>query len=322
MRSRRYALFLAVGYAALAALYIVVSSRIAADMAGSVEELKRIETLKGVLFVTVTALAVFFGAWAMMSRLERADDQIRRRDAAILMNDRRMFAGLLAATTAHDANNVLMGVIADLQSLRGALGDEPKVARVSAAMEKLVGLNRRLLDVVRQGRGGDPTDVHLMTEIKAAIESVRAHLQARGCEVNLTGDEGITLRSHPLLLHQITTNLVVNAAEAMLALGRVDVTVTRSGPDAVIEVNDSGPGVPEERRAGLFDALQTTKPGGSGLGLFSVKACATALGGTAEVTSSSLGGACFRVRIPLSGPGRNGNTAPAPAPRAAPAVGV
>lgn len=313
MRSRSYALLLAGGYALLAAIYIVVSSSLAANMSASVEQLRRIETLKGVLYVVVTAFAVFIGAWVIMSRLERAHSEIRRRDGVILASDRRVFAGLLAATTAHDANNVLMGVIADLEELTQAFGVDPRVERLGAATERLIALNRRLMDTVRQGREGEATEVQLLREIRASIDSIRSHLLVRGCDIRVSGDDQVTLRTHPLLVHQIVTNLVVNAAEATKNRGRIDVKLGSEGGYAVIEVHDDGPGVPEPRRAGLFDALTSTKSDGSGLGLFSVKSCAAALGGTAEITNSPLGGACFRVRLPLELLTHAASTAPLPA---------
>jgi two-component system nitrogen regulation sensor histidine kinase NtrY len=76
-----------------------------------------------------------------------------------------------------------------------------------------------------------------------------------------------------------------------------------------------------ERRERIFEALETTKLDGSGLGLFSVKSCVTALGGTVEVGDSPLGGARFRVHLPEAR--RNAVDARAPArpdPAAATAV--
>jgi signal transduction histidine kinase len=60
-------------------------------------------------------------------------------------------------------------------------------------------------------------------------------------------------------------------------------------------VHDSGPGVPAERRQQVFEPLYTTKPNGLGLGLVSVKAAAKLHKGRAEVDTSPLGGACFRM---------------------------
>jgi signal transduction histidine kinase len=299
VRSWRYALSLAAGYAAVASLYIVISSALAANVSGSVEELRRIETIKGVIYVTVTALAVLIGAWIAMSRLERAHEEIRRRDAAILTGERKVLAGLLAATTAHDANNVLIGAIHDLETLKQSRGDDPEVKRLALSVDRLVSLNHRLMETVRQGRSGETRELNLLREVRASIEAIRSHQHVRGCSVRTSGPEDLVLTAHPLLVHQIVVNLVVNAAEATEGRGRIDVILRRIGSDALIEVHDDGPGVAAERRAGLFDALETSKPGGTGLGLFSVKACAGALGGAAEVTVSPLGGACFSVRFPL-----------------------
>ena len=319
VRSRGYALLLAGGYALLATLYIVVSSRLAASMSGSVEELRRIETMKGVLFVTVTALAAFFLAWAALRRLERAHSELRRREITILASDRRVFAGLLAATTAHDANNVLMGVIADIEDLPRVLSADPRVERLGTAIDRLITLNRRLMDTVRQGREGEATEVQLLREIRASIDSIRGHMLLRDCDLRVSGNDRLTLHTHPLLVHQIVTNLVINAAEATQSHGRIDVMLKEDRGYALIEVHDDGRGIPEARRPDLFTALQSTKPDGTGLGLFSVKSCAAALGGTAEVTASPLGGACFQVRLPLEMLAHAATSAPLPALPWAPA---
>jgi signal transduction histidine kinase len=89
--------------------------------------------------------------------------------------------------------------------------------------------------------------------------------------------------------------------------------VSRDATHARIAVHDNGPGVAVERRAGLFDALVTTKPNGTGLGLFSVKACATALGGRVDVGDSPLGGAVFSIVLPVeASPSQAGTLLPVP----------
>lgn len=301
MRSTRYAVILASGYALLAGGYIVFSSSIAAHASASVEDLRRIEVVKGVVFVAVTAAAVFFGAWAALSRLERADAELLRRDHALLANERRIFAGLMAASTAHDANNVLVGVIGDLHELSGALGGgHPQLHRLRTAVERLIALNRRLLSTVRQGTASTLQDLDLAREVEETVSALRSHRELRERNLRLRTGGECRMRTHPLLVHQILTNLVVNAGEATREGGTVEVRLERRGGEATIEVHDDGPGVPAARREGLFDALETTKADGSGLGLFSVKACASALGGAVAVEDSPLGGACFRVRLPIA----------------------
>ena len=96
----------------------------------------------------------------------------------------------------------------------------------------------------------------------------------------------------------MVSNLVLNAGEAANGRGTIEVATAEQGDEVLIEVHDDGPGVAKERRATLFDNLATTKATGTGLGLFSVRACAQGLGGSVEVGESPLGGALFRVRLP------------------------
>ncbi|MFI5372092.1 MAG: sensor histidine kinase [Candidatus Eisenbacteria bacterium] len=300
MRSNRYAFVVAVGYALLATAWILVSSTLAKRASASVEQLEQLELIKGVAYVLVTALAVFFGTRGALSRLERSDERLRRRDAALLANERRVFAGHMAASIAHDANNVLQGVIMDLDSLRRAIGDDQKLRRLGESVERLIALNRRLVGTVRLGRGGQEESIDLAAAVREAIELSASHQHMRGCRVHYQPQGEFPIRTHPFLVHQIVTNLVVNACEATRARGRVEVRLERADGRVVLEVHDDGPGVPVERRTGIFDSLETTKEEGSGLGLFSVRACASALGGSVEVGDSPLGGACFRVSLPVT----------------------
>lgn len=322
-RSTRYAALLALGYTVLAAVYIVVSSGIAAQISADVEQLKTIETFKGVLYVAVTAVAIFLGARFAFGRLERLHGHLLARDRAIVENERRVFAGLIAGTIAHDANNVLVAVIADLEALRRSRpDDDPTMNRLRLSVERLVALNQRLLVTARRGRATKPEDVDLVPTIEETLAVARSHGQVRGCGLEFVRSGPVRLHTHGLLVQQIVSNLVVNAAEATHGRGRIEVRLTDSPSEVVLEVHDDGPGVPAERRERIFDSLESTKPDGSGLGLFSVRSCASALGGTVEVGDSPLGGACFRVRLSelpraaanAGGPGARAPGPPVPAP--------
>jgi signal transduction histidine kinase len=118
--------------------------------------------------------------------------------------------------------------------------------------------------------------------------------------VEVTDDGPMTLLAHEILLSQIVGNLVVNAAQASRDRGTIWVHVGAQGDEAVVEVHDAGPGIPEAKRATVFEALESTKADGNGMGLFSVKACTLGLGGRVEVAGSPRGGACFRVWLPVA----------------------
>jgi signal transduction histidine kinase len=301
-KSARYAAAVALGYALLAGAYIVVSSSLAAGASHSVEEMRRIETVKGIVFVVVTGGLVFAGAWAALRRLERDARELVRRERALIAAEGRVFAGLIASTVAHDANNVLTAVLLDVEELSNHEGERERkrATRLRGAVERLVELNRRLMSASRLGVQRDVQRIELLDAVQRSVTAIRTHAHLRTCKLDVRGDGEVAVAANPMLVDQIVTNLVLNAAEATGGRGQVDVHVLRNDREAVVEVHDDGPGVPAERRDGLFDALATTKPSGNGLGLFSVKACARSFGGYVEVGDSPLGGALFRVRLPAA----------------------
>jgi two-component system sensor histidine kinase HydH len=96
-------------------------------------------------------------------------------------------------------------------------------------------------------------------------------------------------------------NLVINAIQAVENAGRVAVSVRADEKQnrLVVDVHDSGPGVPAEKQATIFEPFFTTKTEGSGLGLWIVQQIATAHGGTVGVANAPAGGAVFTLHLPL-----------------------
>ncbi len=105
------------------------------------------------------------------------------------------------------------------------------------------------------------------------------------------------------MVRRCVDNLVRNAVQAITsgggAGGRVIVETRRDDGDAVLEVRDDGPGVPEAMRERVFDPYYTTKSEGTGLGLAIVKKIVLEHGGSIACTASPEGGATFRIRLPL-----------------------
>lgn len=299
VKSARYAGGFALAYAVLASAYIVLSSHLAADASHSVEELARIETTKGVLYVLLTGVMIFVGAFWAMRRIERDGQELLRREQALVVNEGRIFAGLTAASIAHDANNVLTIALADVEKLAVLVGSNDQLQRLQGAVERLIALNKRLLDSAQDIVSRERPRVDLVEATREAVAMMRVHDHVRGCHIDFVGMNDVQVVASPALVHQMVGNLVLNAGEATASRGRLQVRVDQRGDMAVVEVHDDGPGVAESRREDLFTSLGSTKQQGRGLGLFSVKACATGLGGTVEVGDSPLGGALFSVLLPV-----------------------
>jgi signal transduction histidine kinase len=102
-------------------------------------------------------------------------------------------------------------------------------------------------------------------------------------------------------IQQVFINLILNAFDAMERGGelRINARPARGGLEIVFQ--DSGPGVPAERRTSIFDPFYSTKTGGTGLGLTVSYNIVTAHGGSLELLSERGPGACFRVFLPFGG---------------------
>lgn len=305
MRGTRYAAWLALIYVLTASVWILASSQVAFWLSSRPDVLRSIEQVKGIAFVLVTGGALFLGTRALFARIEAAADELVVRERALLNNERRALAGLMAATVAHDANNVLASVLFDLDALDDPREGPEARARLKAAVSRLVELNRRLVQVKRNSTSTNAVPAELGAVVDDAVELVRKHPALRRVQLEVRRASALQVVTQPVLISQIVANLLVNAGEATNGSGRVSLRLAPEGEGVALEVHDSGPGVAPERRAGLFEALTSSKPDGSGMGLFSVRACARALGGEVEVGDSDLGGACFKVRLPRRPPRAN-----------------
>ena len=104
-------------------------------------------------------------------------------------------------------------------------------------------------------------------------------------------------------IHQLFLNLFKNAEEALSGKpGRLLIQLSEQNSKAVIRFEDSGPGIPEELRAQVFAPYFTTKESGTGLGLATAHRIVTGMAGTIAAVDSSLGGACFEIRLPAVSP--------------------
>ncbi len=294
------ALFVAGAYCASAALYIVLSSRVAAALASDVASLERIERMKGVAFILVTSAVLFVATRAMLRRAAVDARALNLQREALVATERKATAGMMAAAIAHDANNVLTALLGELALIEDEVGSRPGLRNLDAAAQRLVDLNRRLITAAKtQSETVRVVDVRqLCTEVLGVY---RPHGALRRCKVvtNLEhAPADVRLRASPVLVQQILGNLLVNAGEATDGKGTVELRLKSDATALVVEVHDDGPGVPADRRENLFEALVTTKATGTGLGLYSARACATAAGFTLAVDDSPLGGACFRVTLP------------------------
>lgn len=297
------ALGFALAYMVLCSAYIVLSGRFAAGAAGSVEQLHNIELLKGLAFVVVTGFGYFVFAAFLLKRIAAQQYRLAQQQHALLMADSRAMAGIFALSLAHDMKNMLGVALAYEENLKQQMspdGDHLAIACLGKAIHELSALASRLMKLGRTGTGEALQVLDLSNLCRETVNLVLTHEKARECRVTTHIEENISIRGNACLIRRMLINLILNAAEATAGTGRIDVRLRREGQQVYVEVHDNGRGVPAELRQTIFEPFYSTKSTGNGLGLLSVRAGAIEHGGTVEVTESDLGGACFRVSIPIA----------------------
>jgi signal transduction histidine kinase len=232
----------------------------------------------------------------------RALEELTATKDRLVQSEKMAGLGTLAGGVAHEFNNLLGGILGCIESARAgttdaAVKEDLDVARRTA--QRAASLVEALLGVARPGsREFAPVDlarvaVDVLRSAAPAAErrSVRLVSEASGAPV-VSGEEG--------QLHQVALNLVTNALQAVDD-GETIVVATRvEDRTAVLDVRDTGPGVPEADRSRIFEPFFTGKAGGTGLGLFVSYGIVERHGGRIEVTEAPEGGARFTVRIPLA----------------------
>ena len=102
------------------------------------------------------------------------------------------------------------------------------------------------------------------------------------------------------LFKQAVLNLMINAVQAMSEGGELLLRLRAEGAHAVLDVIDTGAGIPPEVQKRVFDAYYTTRPGGSGLGLPTSRRIIQKHDGDITLTSAEGKGTCFTVTLPLA----------------------
>jgi two-component system NtrC family sensor kinase len=253
----------------------------------------------------------------------------RRSEGMLRQRQKLESLGILAAGVAHEVNNPLAFVRANLvhlQQLAGELQDRLKHDGQGPAGdldeipevvdESLVGLDRigRIVDgLLRLSRA--PTEALGRVDLNTVVaEAVRYAALHRNRQVTVKTDlaEGLPgAEASADRLIQVILNLLLNAKQALAERDSGTVCVETGlgddGRSVEIRVRDDGPGIPEELQDRIFDPFFTTRgPGeGTGLGLSIAYDIVRELGGMLSVNSRAGDGACFVIRLPLSSKARD-----------------
>lgn len=239
--------------------------------------------------------------------------QQKQMEADLIKTQKLESLGILAGGIAHDFNNTLTAVIGNISLAKESLGRETgafkRLDDAEKASWKAQGLTRQLLTFAK---GGEPfkKPLYLDRLVRDAAELATRGSSIR-CEFHFS-DDLRPVEADESQISQVINNIVLNSVQAMPSGGAIGISArnidlaegdraaVKPGPYVVIEIIDSGCGIPENIIDKIYDPYFTTKQAGSGLGLATAHSIIKRHGGMISVSSTPGSGTAFSILLPAT----------------------
>lgn len=224
-------------------------------------------------------------------------------------SERQRLLSRLLARLAHEIRNPLSSLDIHVQLLEEDLSlTAPEVRhQLSNRLEIIRGELHRLENIVSQFlRLAGPSAVEAgpvnIGEVVARVRAVlEPELQKRSIVlVPVVAPDLPTMQADAGQLTQALLNLAINAIQAIERDGRIEIRVVNEERSITVEVRDTGPGVPGDKLSTVFEPYYTTKPEGTGLGLWIAQQIAVAHGGQIYAQNVPGGGTLFALQLPIN----------------------
>ena len=250
----------------------------------------------------VTAVVSILHDLTEIRELER-----RRVEQQLFESEKLAAVGRLAASIAHEVNNPLEAIKNALYLMAGAEGDKNsrflEIARKET--ERVSHIIRQMLGFARRPGEVDLVDVNqLLEETLVLMEKRMRQLRIK---VIKSFDESLPqIRARADQLRQVFLNLILNAQQAIKGEGEIVISTSRYDPalqpSIVVQLSDSGVGIPEDDLARIFDPFFSTGKKGTGLGLWVTQDIVRQHGGRIEVSSEVGKGTVFSIVLQVESP--------------------
>lgn len=264
----------------------------------------------------------FIGIIRDLRQRKATEERLNQLQAQLVHMARINAMDEMGAAIAHEINQPLTAVMLYLQAVRRRLGSRPEVdATAMDVLDRAVKEAERAGSIIQRMRQmvekRDPhrTPADLAALIGEALDLTLVGTTATNVDVRRHVQPDLPrVEIDVVQIQQVIVNLIRNAVEAVRDRDDrwIAIAVRIEGDQAIVEVTDSGPGIPPDSVRTLFKAFSTTKRTGLGLGLAISRSIAQNHGGDLSVDpggGDSGRGACFRLSLPLARPaGRAGST--------------
>ncbi len=219
--------------------------------------------------------------------------------------DRLVAIGQTAGMIGHDIRNPLQAITSEIYLARQAVAESPNTQGKAAALESIDMIEEQtdyiskiVLDLQDYARPLKPEykEVELSRVVSRIFQTMKV---PSNVTLKIDVQDASKIQTDPTLIRRALTNLVNNAIQAMPDGGILQIKAAKTGRRVIIEVADTGKGIPEEIKNRMFMPLVTTKAKGQGLGLVVVKRLIEALDGVVTFKSEAEKGTTFIIDLPI-----------------------
>jgi signal transduction histidine kinase len=238
-------------------------------------------------------------------RVAERTTALRDSQARVIHQEKMAAFGLLSAGIAHEVGNPLAGISSLIQMIRRKDSNPYTNEKLELAERQLVRIQRTIRELVDFSRPASTTKGRVkpaeVVEEALGIAKYYQRTKDRAITLDIAADlppvRGV--RDH---LTQVVLNLVLNAIDATGRGGRIHLEGREVGNSIVLTVDDDGRGIALEDTSRLFQPYFTTKPSGTGLGLFVSRQIVEEMGGRLTFRSEPGQGATFFIHLPADRP--------------------
>lgn len=290
------------------------------ETADALSDLKRAEKISLIIFILggigIVTMSILLSI-RMVSRIVTSDSEKEMMNKQVIETGKLASVGELAAGVAHEINNPVAimveeaGWIEDLMA-EGNFSNDENLEEINRALKQINLQGKRCKDITQKllsfARGSDSKirklqlndiilEVYNLSEQRAKYANIEIH--------KILQKDLPVIEASETEMHQVFLNLLNNALYAMEKTGGfIDLITYAKYGNIVIEVTDSGPGIPPAVLERVFDPFFTTKPvgHGTGLGLSICYGIINKMGGQIEVESEVGKGTTFRIQLPVPSP--------------------
>ena len=244
-----------------------------------------------------------------MGEERRIREELQSLQRQVIRQERLAAVGQLVSGVAHEINNPLQAILgfAELLQMQGDVPDSVKtdLKLIQKESARACNIIRNLAMFARQ-QPSEAAPVRLTDVIASVAELRQRRLESEDIELRVEDRSTQFVSAVLTELQQVLLNFVINAEQSILMSGRLPGRITiRSRDDSgrvVLEVEDTGPGLPPDNEAKLFQPFFTTKPvgQGTGLGLSISYGIIDSLGGRIGYRNAPAGGAIFYFDLPAA----------------------